>query len=708
MKISNTALRTPLLDAAFLVRLISGIALVLVGSTLTRASTITSEADLPAMSADEARSGTLLFKSNVSDGRFVAPLLKTDVDIEVSGMIARAKVRQTFANPFDDWYEAVYVFPLPENAAVDHLRLRIGERIFEGVIRERGEAKKAYERARDAGQRAALLEQERPNIFTTSVANIGPQQKIVVEIEYQQTLKYDSGRFSLRFPMVVGPRYIPGTVPFATDTGTGWSHDTDEVPDASRITPPVLPPEAGPINPVSLRVKLDAGVPLAAVASSYHPIREQRVNDRTRIVELADRVTPANRDFVLEWQPALGAAPQTAWFTEKTAGKTYGLLMLMPPQSAPATHRIAREVIFVIDTSGSMEGTSMQQAKEALALAIDRLPLDDRFNVIEFNSVARKLFTDARPATADNLDVARQWVGNLNAGGGTEIALALDLVLDGKDQAERIRQIVFLTDGEVGNEDALFQMIRSRLGDSRLFTVGIGSAPNGHFMTKAAEVGRGTFTYIGKVGEVGARMGELFAKLESPVLKGIRIDWPAGARAEAWPKYIPDLYVGEPVVVTVELSRDDGRALKGNAVVTGASGVTPWSSPVSLVGSTASAGVGALWARNKIEALVDAQRDGTPEDEIRPRVIEVALAHHLVSKYTSLVAIDPQPVRPASARQRRAAMPTNLPAGWVHEAQWGELPRGATDSRFNLLVGLMMLLAGCVLWRPALRAARVG
>jgi Ca-activated chloride channel family protein len=335
------------------------------------------------------------------------------------------------------------------------------------------------------------------------------------------------------------------------------------------------------------------------------------------------------------------------------------------------------------------------------------LPPGDQFNVIEFNSVAHKLFTGAQPATAENLDTARQWVENLNAGGGTEIALALDLALDGKEQAERIRQIVFLTDGEVGNEDALFQMIRSRLGDSRLFTVGIGSAPNGHFMTKAAEVGRGTFTYIGNVGEVGAKMGDLFAKLESPVLKGIRINWPAGARAEAWPEYIPDLYAGEPVVVTVELSRADGRAVNGNAVVTGASGTTPWASPVSLGGPAKSGGVGALWARNKIEALVDSLRDGATEDDIRPRVIEVALAHHLVSKYTSLVAIDPQPVRPASERQRRAPMPTNLPAGWVHEAQWGELPRGATNSRFNLLLGMLMLFAGWLLCRPALRAARV-
>ncbi len=701
MKTSSARIRPQVLDARFLLKLAAGVLLVLISAVAARATVVTTEADLPAMRTRDAESGTLLFKSNVGAGTFVAPILRTDVEIQVSGIVARAKVRQTFRNPFDDWYEGVYVFPLPEHAAVDHLKLKIGERVVEGVVREREQAKRDYQRAKESGQRAALLEQERPNIFTSSVANIAPHAEVVVEIEYQETLRYDSGRYSLRFPMMVGPRYCPGTVPFAGDSGTGWSNDTDQVPDASRITPPVQDPVVGSINPVSIHVLLDAGVSIAAVASPYHPIRERRVSDHERVIDLADGATPADRDFVLEWQPALGSAPQAAWFTEQRGEKTYGLLMVMPPQSTAAAHRMPREAIFIIDTSGSMEGTSIGQAREALELAIDRLPLDDRFNVIEFNSTARKLFDSARPATADNVDAARRWVRELNAQGGTEMASALDLALDGREQSDRIRQIVFLTDGAVGNEEALFKMIRERLGDSRLFTVGIGSAPNGHFMTKAAEVGRGTFTYIGRIEEVREKMGVLFAKLESPVLRGLRVDWPASASAETWPRYIPDLYAGEPVIVTVELSPRDKRAVAGSMTVSGSTSDTPWIRSVALGRPAQSAGIGALWAHNKIESLLDAVRDGTPEDETRAKVIEIALIHHLVTKYTSLVAIDPMPVRPLTTRLKSGAVPTNLPAGWNMEPQWGELPRGATDSRLNLLIGALLLVAGLMcLWMP--------
>ena len=701
MRIASIRPARQLLRADFLARLVVGIGLVLAWAAVARSSNVTTEADLPAMRPQDAQSGTLLLRSNVADGCFVAPLLSTEVEIEISGLIARAKVRQTFSNPFDDWYEGVYVFPLPERSAVDHLRLKIGERVVEGVIRERAQAKQEYDAARQSGQRAALLEQERPNIFTSSVANIGPGENIVVEIEYQETLRYDSGTFSIRFPMVVGPRYVPGTVPVVGQAGTGWSANTDNVADAARITPPVLYPSNGQINPVSIRVVLDAGVALAAVASSYHTIKQRIINDHRRIIELSSGVTPANRDFELHWQPASDAAPRAAWFTERMGDKTYGLLMLLPPNAPASTRRLAREVIFIIDTSGSMNGMSIDQAKQALELAIERLKPEDRFNVIEFNSDARTLFDQAQPATGDNIDDARSWVAKLYATGGTEMASALNLALDGKDETDRIRQIVFLTDGAVGNEEALFGMIRERLGDSRLFTVGIGSAPNGHFMTKAAEVGRGTFTYISKVEEVRERMNELFSKLESPMLKGVKIDWPANIAVESWPARIPDLYAGEPLMVTAELVAAHGGDPAGAMRVSGLSGDAPWSTNVSLDQPPDSQGIGVLWARNKISALMDATRAGAVEDETRSKVVELALAHHLVTKYTSLVAIDRTPARPTDLALKTAAQPTNLPVGWNYEAVFGELPRGATNSRFDLLVGALMMLAAMLLARNA-------
>jgi len=639
------------------------------------------------MKPQDAAGGTLLLKSNANGETFAVPLLATDVEIRVSGMVARAAVRQRFRNLHADWYEGIYVFPLPENAAVDRLRMRIGDRLVEGEIRERQAAKVAYERAKQSGQRATLLEQERPNIFTSSVANIGPGEEIEVELEYQQRLRYEQARYSLRFPMVVGPRYIPGT-PVAGLVGTGWAPGTDQVPDAPRITPPVLRPGADVVlNPVTLRVTLEAGVPLATVESAYHPVRV-RETSRSRREVVLEGETYASRDFELAWTVAPDRAPRVALFTERKGERHYGLLMVMPPAGERVAASLPREVIFVIDTSGSMHGASILQAKEALELAVRRLGPRDRFNVIEFNSVASTLFTDARAVTPETTAIAVRWIRALKAQGGTEMAAAVKLALNGRESPDRVRQVIFLTDGAVGNEDPLFRLIAERLGDSRLFTVGIGSAPNSHFMTRAAQAGRGTFTYIGKPDEVKAKMTELFAKLESPVLKNVRIEWPGGAQVESWPKRLPDLYLGEPVVVTAALARTEGEI-----IVSGMLGEAPWRAAVPVSAAAEGSGMGVLWARDKIAALMDSLRENSPEPEIRAAVVDLALTHHLVTKYTSLVAVDRAPARPDGAVLKEAALPTNLPDGWAYDAVFGELPQGATDARLNLLLGALLLLA---------------
>lgn len=626
----------------------------------------------------------LVLRPRAGGNPCAAPLVATEVAIEVTANVARARVTQRFRNPYRDWYEGTYVFPLPENAAVDHLRMRIGERIVEGEIRERRAAKASYEQAKVEGRRAALLEQERPNIFTSSVANIGPGEEIRIDLEYQQTLRYDRGRYSLRFPMVVGPRYLPATM---------------EPVDAARISPAVLrPDEANAMhNPVALRVDVQAGVPVAALASPSHAIRASCRAGRCEAA-LAGEV-PANKDFVLDWTLARGAAPQAAAIAESFDGRRYGLLMVVPPAPGGAAARLPREAIYVIDTSGSMFGASIAQAREALELAIRRLRPEDRFNVIEFNSYARALYREAKEASAENVEDAVRWVRELRAQGGTEMAKALDLALDGRETPGRVRQIVFLTDGAVGNEDELFRMIRARLGDSRLFTVGIGSAPNSHFMTKAAQVGSGSFTYIGRIEEVREKMDTLFAKLESPVLKGVRIDWGAARDVVAWPQQIPDLYAGEPVMVAFSAER-----LPRELTVSALAGDRPWEVRLPVLDAQGRGTLSTLWAREKIAALMDRLREGAPENEVRDAVVGVALQHHLVSKFTSLVAVDRTPVRNADAPLRSGSVASNLPEGWNYEAVFGELPRGATGARFDLLAGALLLLIAGLAWLRA-RAA---
>lgn len=653
-----------------------------------------------AVSPRDATRGTLLLHGESPRQYIPAPLLHTDVHMTISGLIVRSTVRQQFKNDSDEWAEGIYVFPLPEQAAVDHLSMRIGERIIEGMIQERAEAKQTYEKAKREGKRAVLVEQERPNIFTTSVANIGPGDDIAVEIQYQQTLHYDQGEFRVRFPMVVGPRYIPGIADgeiVQSVDGHGWARHTDKVHDASRITPPVLNPKQGSINPVTLTIDLAPGFPLARLESSYYPVAKQE-HDGGYTITLAEGPVPADRDFELVWQPAEGQVPAAALLSERKEGESYALMMVLPPSvSAAQTHRTPREVIFIIDTSGSMHGQSLEQAKVALQLALARLTPDDTFNVIQFNSTTEGLFADAVPAVTTNIAKATQYVGRLVAQGGTEMQPALQRALDGRNEHARLRQVIFLTDGQVGNEEHLFKTITARLGDSRLFTIGIGSAPNSHFMRKAAEFGRGTFTYIGNTAEVQAKTEALFRKVEHPALTDISIELPQGMQAEMFPARIPDLYLGEPIVVAIKAD-----IFPDDIVVHGRFGQTPWRTHVSLSAGQPREGLSVFWARAKIDALMNEHVEGSGQETTRRAVIDVALRHHLVSRYTSLVAVDVTPVRPTDKNLHTHPMKTNLPQGQDYEHIFG-LPQTATSGQVNIVVGLLCLLLSALLFGPRAR-----
>ena len=632
--------------------------------------------------------GTMLWRTAEQSELVPAPTLKTDVRIVVTGIVARATVRQDFTNPSSRWAEGVYVFPLPEDAAVDHLRMRVGDRVIEGVIQERAAAKTQYEQARQQGKRASLVEQERPNVFTTSVANMAPGAAISVEIEYQQTVRYDAGQFRLRFPMVVGPRYIPGAPTPGRSSGAGWSGDTDVVPDASRITPPVAHPPRGAINPVALTVELDPGAPLMRLSASYHAVNTTPLADGRYRVELAQGAVPADRDFELVWQPSAEATPIATLFTERRGAETFAVLMVTPPNASADRLRLPREVIFVIDNSGSMHGASIDQAKAALKLALERLRPDDTFNVIRFNHTTDSVFPGAQPATQRNLAAAHRYVGRLNADGGTEMLPALRQALDGQEHPGRLRQVIFLTDGAVGNEAQLFAAIHERLSDSRLFTIGIGSTPNSHFMREAARVGRGTFTYIGAISEVKDKMLALFAKLESPALTDIELEL---AGADIVPEKIPDVYLGEPISVALRAS-----ALPSRVVLRGRLGVEVWEQSLPLHPAGEEAGLSAHWARAKIAGFLDRRRTGSTEEDVRAAVLPLALAHHLISPYTSLVAVDVTPVRPEHDSLASHAVETNLPHGWDYTAVFGT-GQGATSGPVHLALGLIaLLLAGAL------------
>jgi Ca-activated chloride channel family protein len=640
---------------------------------------------------NDARTGTLLFRAGAGGAFFPAPKVETDVSIHVTGIVARTRVAQTFHNPGADGVEGVYVFPLPENAAVDRLRLRVGERVIEGQIREKEEARRTYTEAKREGRKAALVEQQRPNLFTSAVANIGPGEYVRVLVEYQQTLAYDNGEYRLRFPLAVTPRYQPAGAgipdePKTTEPLKLASADTSSAADAE--VEPLLHPDYAPggVNPVAIGVIIDSPAPLARVTTSYHDTWTEKESATRTVLYLQKEQELADRDFELVFAPQAEAEPVAAMFGESVNGTDYSLLMVMPPARGagdPAQASLPRETVFVIDTSGSMQGPSIAQAKEALLAGLGTLSPRDRFNVVEFNSITRPMWPDALPATPENVQHARGWVAKRKADGGTEMAGALAWALHGRETSGYLRQVIFMTDGAVGNEDQLFRLIALRLGTTRLFTVGIGPAPNSHFMAKAAQFGRGTFTYIGDLREVQEKMSRLFAKIASPVVRDVAIRWPDGTPVETFPARVPDLYEGEPIVVAASHA-----ALAGTIVVSGTRGNQPWSVALTPSPGDGRNGVGALWARAKIASLMDELRLGADEAAIRPAVLKVALDHHLVSRYTSLVAVDVTPTAPAGDT-RTAAVQASPP----RNASAGEMPQTDTAATLQVILGLLALAA---------------
>ncbi len=668
-----------------------------------------------AVTPGEMQRGGLLFRTDKPGAFLPAPDLATEAHMRINGMVARVRVVQHFLNPHDEWQEGVYVFPLPDNAAVDHVRLLVGGRVIVGEIRERQEAKQTYEKAREEGKRAALVEQERPNMFTASVANIGPGERITVEIRYHQTLPYKDGAFRLRFPLVVGPRYIPGAEPEIGLVNAVITTEPPRVPDAERITPPIRHPSRGMANPVQMRIDLNPGFEVAEITSPYHAIKTTGSANEGFTITLDGAAVPADRDFELVWKPRPGETPVAAVFTEEQGDDTFLLMMVTPPETggAPRDRGLPREVVFIIDTSGSMAGASLKQAKLALAMAIKRLHPRDRFNVIQFNSVTSSLFTAPEAADPSAVRRALAYTAYLKAEGGTEMLPALRKALNGEKDASRIRQVVFITDGDVGNESELFREVTGRLGDSRLFTIGIGSAPNGYFMREAATLGRGTFTYIGAVDEVREKMEALFAKLERPALTDLRLTFTDGMTAEVFPQPLPDLYYGEPLVIAALVDR-----LEGEVVISGRMGRTPWRTAVPLTSPRPAPGIAKVWARRKIQALSDSVHYEADRQAVREAVTRVALDHHLISRYTSLVAIDATPVRSKDVPLETRTVSLNLPRGWDYEKITGEaavqparfragllryaayaLPQTATPAQLKMLLGaLALVLAGLTLW----------
>jgi Ca-activated chloride channel family protein len=604
----------------------------------------------------------LLLKTATPGTYAIVPAVKSEVRITVTGPIVRTTVTQTFHNTTGRCVEGLYVYPLPELSAADTLKMTIGSRVIVGEIHEREQARKEYEQAKSEGRKAALVEQQRPNVFTTSVSSVMPDEDAVIEIAYQEMAQYENGEYRLRFPMVVAPRYTPDRT-FAASV-------------AAKL--PFTPQSSSNLNggTIALSVDLQPGYSVRNIAS-VQQVKSETLGNRHYRVTADSSTLNAAHDFELSWQPDLGTNPDATILTEKLGDDTYALIMVTPP--ARSAVRLPRETIFIIDSSGSMEGASMQQARSALLLALGDLKSGDKFNIIDFDSTARPLFTDSKFADASSIAAAKEFVDKISADGGTEMLSALQLAMPEHPSTPSgtVRQVIFMTDGQVSNEQELFSFIHTRLGESRLFTVGIGAAPNSHFMRNAARFGRGTFTYIGDVQQVQERMSELFAKLDAPVMTSITVH-SSDTIAESWPERVPDLYRGEPLVVAM-------RVHDTNAKITlhGSIGNEKWSKELTLPAAGGSEAIARLWGREKIESLMDHVSDGSDPSGVEAAVIAVALRHHLVSQYTSLVAIDQTPQGLNASCKAEPLPDANAPD---HDDA-GTLPQTATPAGLLLLIG---------------------
>ena len=593
-----------------------------------------------------------------------ALMLDTEVFIEVTGMLAYSTVEQRFVNATGEWAEGRYVFPLPDDSAVESLIIRVGGRLIEGEIQERGQARQTYDQARREGRVAGLVEQDSASLFTTSVANIPPGEEVVIQVGFRQVVSFEHGRFSLRFPTTVAPRFAPA--------------DTPSEPGPGGLT-------AEP-NPLKLTVDLRPGMELAALESSFHAIDSDYDGERWQ-VRMAGDLEGSRKDFELVWLPAARDGVSSTVFRQRLAGQDHALVLLVPPVRFDST-QTAREVILIIDTSGSMQGDAIVQARDSLLFALDHLSAGDRFNVIEFNSQTRSLFPQPVAASNRHVNHARDFVGRLAADGGTVMAPALKQAMAPGQADGHLRQIVFVTDGNIANEDDLIAAIRRDIGSSRLFTVGIGHGVNSQFLGDAARHGRGSYTFIGERHQIHQRMSELTRQLTRPVLHDIELHWTDAV--DRYPERIPDLYTGQPLMLSVRSDR-----LSGEVLVVGMSDGRPWQQAIPLETFQSASGVAAHWGRAAIQAELDRRYQGASADEVRARVLDLALEYQLLSPFTSLVAVDRTPSRSRQMALRRHDVPSNLPHGYRGEVAAGglrALPATDGGSGTAVLRGLLALL----------------
>jgi len=651
--------------------------------------------------------GQLCAKLPEEEKEVPLPLKHTDVAARIAGYIATVDVTQQYHNPYDTKIEAVYVFPLPQNAAVNEFVMTVGERRIRGIIREREEAEEIYREARRQGYVASLLTQERPNIFTQSVANIEPGKQIDINIKYFHTLAYADGWYEFVFPMVVGPRFNPpGFSDPVRAVGRG-SPAANRARSASEgTTVEYLKPNERSGHDVALTVDIDAGVEIEDVQSHNHVVAVHQPSPSQAEVKLNPNDSIPNKDFVLRYKVA-GQRIKSAFVTHRDERGGYFTLMVYPPESLwcentwcenPFSHpdqreslpasasgtetrryettsgtetrryaslpRKPMEMIFVLDCSGSMSGKPIAQAKTAVERALRHMQPDDTFQIIRFSNNASQLGPKPIEATPENIRKGLRYVKSLHGGGGTMMIEGMKAALDFPHDPRRLRVVTFLTDGFIGNEREILGEVHKRLGDTRIFSFGVGSSPNRYLLERMAKLGCGVVAYVGLNDSAAEVIDLFFERISHPAMTDLAIDWGGLRVFEVFPQRLPDLFVGRPVILT---GRCDGE-LAAPIRITGTVADGRHEITVPATGESAGAthdGLPFVWARMKIADLYD-RATYDDNNELPQLVKATALEYGLMSAYTAFVAVDSL-TRTAGDYGTTVAVPVPVPEGVRYE-----------------------------------------
>jgi Ca-activated chloride channel family protein len=606
------------------------------------------------------------------------PLKHTEVRGAVSGFIARVEVTQTFENSAAEKIEAVYAFPLPENAAVDDMTIQVGNRTVRGVIKQRDEARTIYENAKQTGHVTALLDQERPNIFTQAVANIMPGEQVVVTIGYLQTLKYQDGSYEFVFPTVVGPRYIPGQ-PTGKQAG-GWAPDTDKVPDASKITPPVTPQGTRAGHDISIALAIDAGVPIQRLHSSSHEIDVNRTGPSTAFVKLKNLAEIPNKDFILKYsvagdQISDAVLSQAAPANSKLGPGGYFTLILQPPARIPESDITPKELVFVLDTSGSMRGFPIEKAKAFVSHALDELYPGDTFNLITFSGDTQVLFPEPVFPTVENIAKAKALLGVKSGAGGTVMMNAIRAALEPSDSQDHVRVVCFLTDGYVGNDLEIIGEVQKHT-NARVFAFGVGTSVNRFLIESMAKAGRGEaeIVTVNESDKADAAAHRLYERLRAPLLTDVSIDWGGLPVTDVYPRTLPDLYSGKPLIVSGRYTAATNGTIHIRGKRAGEDFVR--AIPVSLSASAGSYRIeSSFWARGKIDDLMSQDWAGLQRGNIKPElekeITQLGLDYRLMTQFTSFVAVEEQVVT-KDGKPQRVEVPVEMPEGVTYEGVFGD------------------------------------